>query len=74
MIFIKTANGVLNAKYIVRAWLSREHDGYASMQFLHSDGVDETYTVRALCKIEELAKIGVSASDLASRPVQQQPD
>lgn len=68
MTFIRTVNGVLNSRYIVRAFLSREHSGYATVQYINSDWRDEHELVHILCKVEELERIGISLEDLGSRP------
>jgi len=69
MIFVRTVNGIVNAHYIVRAYMHRSYEGYAQIEYLDSDMTDASNNPRALCKVEELAVIGISADDLAYRPI-----
>lgn len=69
MTFIRVTNGVLSARHIVRIWKHREYEGYASIQYVDTEKDGAGYT-RAVCRIEELAAIGITADDLAHRPIE----
>ena len=69
MTFIRTANGVLNSRFIVRIWRDRNYAGYARVQFMHSDYEDGSEPSRALVRIEDLEAIGITPEDLEVRPV-----
>ena len=69
MTFIRTANGVLNSRFIVRIWRDRNYVGYARVQFMHSDYEDGSEPSRALVRIEDLEAIGITPEDLEGIPL-----